>query len=105
VSEILRRVQALVLSNDVEVSEHGYEELGNDDIIANEVFAGIATAIAIEEYRERHRVLALQYDLAGRPMHVVWAVPATERRPAVLVSAYGPDPKLWDSDFKRRRNR
>jgi hypothetical protein len=105
VSEILRRAQALVLSDDVEVSDHGYEELLKDDMVATEVFAGIATAVAIEEYRERHRVLTLQYDGAGRPVHVVWAVPAIERRPAVLVTAYRPDPKLWDSDFKRRRNR
>ena len=31
-TETLRRVQALVLSGDVRVSEHGYEELGKDAI-------------------------------------------------------------------------
>ena len=50
-------------------------------------------------------VLALQHDADGRTIHVVWAVPAGERRPTILVTAYRPDPDLWDTDFKRRTRR
>ena len=104
-SETLRRVQALVLSGDLHVSEHGFSELRRDDILIDDVVAGIATAIVVEDYPARHRgpsVLTLQYDPKGRPVHVVWALPANERRPAVIVTAYRPDPKLWDSDFRKR---
>lgn len=107
-SETLRRVQTLVLSGDVHVSEHGFEEMRNDGILIDDVVAGIATAVAVEDYPARDRgpsVLALQYDVNGRPIHIVWALPANDRRPAVIVTAYRPDPKQWDSDFKRRSSR
>lgn len=103
-SETFRRVQTLVLGGDFRVSEHGFDELEQDDILASDVIAGIAVAIAIEDYPDRTRgpsVLALHHDATG-PIHAVWAIPAGERRPAVLVTAYRPAPNLWDSDFKQR---
>jgi hypothetical protein len=105
-SETLRRVKALVLSGDLLVTDRAYEELIEDDILPSDAIDGIATALAIEDYPDRVRgpaVLALQHDPARRPIHVVWAMPAGQRRPAVLVTAYRPNPRLWDSDFKRRR--
>jgi hypothetical protein len=105
-SEILRRIQTLVLAGDVHVSDHGYDELGKDDILVEDVVAGIPAAVVIEEYRDRFRgpsVLTLQHDAAGHPIHVVWALPAGARSPAVIVTAYRPNPNLWDSDFRSRR--
>ena len=107
-SETLRRVQTLILSGDYLVSDHGFDELVEDGILPSDVITGIATAVPVEDYRDRVRglsVLALQNDGNGRPIHVVWAIPAGERRPAVLVTAYRPDPALWDSDFKQRTTR
>lgn len=107
-SENLRRIQTLVLAGDVHVSEHGFAELGQDGILVEDAVAGIATAVVVEDYPARHRgpsVLTLQRDTNGRPIHVVWALPANERRPAVIVTAYRPDPRLWDSDFRRRSSR
>ena len=104
----LGRVQALVLSGDYLVSDHGFSELEDDAILASDVIAGVADATAVEDYPDRDRgpsVLALQYDADGGPIHVVWAIPAGERRPAILVTAYRPDPDLWDSDFMRRIRR
>jgi hypothetical protein len=105
VSETLRRIQTLALAGDFHVSDHGFAELRKDDILIGDAVAGIATAVVVEDYPARERgpsVLTLQYDLQGRPIHVVWALPANARRPAVIVTAYRPDPKLWDSDFRRR---
>ena len=107
-SETLRRIQTLVLVGDLHVSEHGFAELRKDDILIDDAVAGIATAVAVEDYPDRRRgpsVLALQYDTHGRPIHVVWALPANARRPAVIVTAYRPNPTIWDSDFKRRSGR
>jgi hypothetical protein len=104
-SETLRRVQMLVLGGDYRVSDHGYDELAEDDILPRDAISGIVSAVAVEDYPDRMRgpsVLTLQHDASGRPIHAVWAIPAGERRPAVLVTAYRPDPALWDSDFKRR---
>lgn len=104
-SETLRRVQTLVLSGDFRVSDHGFDELIEDDILPGDAIAGVVSAIAIEDYPDRMRgpsVLALQHDADGRPIHVVWAIPANNRRPAVLGTAYRPAQELWDNDFKRR---
>jgi len=98
----------LVLSGDYRVSDHGFNELEEDDIVASDLIAGVPAASAVEDYRDRVRgpsVLALQHDAEDRPIHVVWAIPAGRRRPAILVTAYRPDPDLWDSDFKRRIRR
>lgn len=105
-SETLRRVQMLVLGGDYLISDHGFDELAKDAILLGEALSGIATAIAVEDYPDRRRgpsVLALQHDAGGRPIHVLWGIPADGRRPAVLMTAYRPDPDLWDSDFKRRK--
>ncbi len=107
-SETLRRIQTLVLVNDVRVSDHGYEELRKDGILIEDVVSGVAAAVLVEDYTDRSRglsVLTLQHDAEGLPLHVVWALPANERRPAVLVTAYRPDPTLWDSDFRQRKVR
>jgi hypothetical protein len=104
-SATLRRIQALVLSGDYRVSDHAYEELIEDGILPSNAIEGITTALLIEDYPNRRRgpsVLTLQRDAEGRPIHVVWAIPAGQHRPAVLVTAYRPNPSLWDSDFKRR---
>jgi hypothetical protein len=105
-SETLRRIQALVLGGDYLVSDHGFNELEEDAILPVEAIAGIAAAIAIEEYRDRTRgpsVLALQHDGHGRAIHIVWGIAAGQRRPAVLITAYRPNPALWDSDFRKRK--
>lgn len=105
-SETLRRVQALVLSGDYLVSDHGFYELDEDAIIPTDAIAGIAAAVAIEDYPDRARgpsVLVLQHDSDGQAIHVVWAIPVGERRPAVLVTAYRPNPDLWDTEFRERK--
>ena len=44
-SETLRRVQTLVVSDDVRISKHGYDELREDDILATDAIEGIAAAV------------------------------------------------------------
>ena len=39
----------------------------------------------------------------ARPIHVVWGIPWGQISPAVLVTAYRPDPARWTEDFLRRR--
>jgi hypothetical protein len=104
-SETLRRVQTLVLAGEYLVSNHGFDELAKDAILPGDAITGIVSAVAVEDYPDRVRgpsVLALQYDGSGKAIHVVWGIPAGRRSPAVLVTAYRPDPALWESDFKRR---
>ncbi len=105
-SEILRRVQMLVESGDFIISRHGFRELAADDIVAQEALAGIQSAIVVEDYpdsRKEPSVLVLQHDRDGRPIHVMWGVPRSAGRPAILVTAYRPAPERWSADFRKRR--
>lgn len=107
-SERLRRIQTLVLAGDYLITSHGFDEIAKDGILPHEVIESITTAVVIEDSPERHRgltLLALHRDANGRPVHVVWGIPAGERRPAVLVTAYRPDPRQWDGEFKTRIRR
>ncbi len=47
-------------------------------------------------------MLVLQFDAEGGPLHAVWGIPRGYNSPAVLVTAYKPDPALWDSTFPQR---
>jgi hypothetical protein len=52
--------------------------------------------------RKVPRRSVLQLDTEGRPLHAVWGIPRGYNSPAVLVTAYKPDPALWDPTFTRR---
>jgi hypothetical protein len=44
-SETLDRVRILVASGQARVSDHGYEQLAEDGILARDAFAGVSTAL------------------------------------------------------------
>lgn len=105
-SETLQRVRALVAKGEVRVSAHGYDELAADDIRVHEAVAGVAGSILVEDYPGYAKgpcVLTLQRDNGDRPIHVVWGIPAGRETPAVVVTAYRPDPAKWDETWQRRR--
>lgn len=104
--EIIDQVRNLIGNSEVRISEHGYDALLEDGIFARDLVAGISNAVPIEEYPDYPKgpcVLVLQTDRDDRPVHVVWGIPKGESSPAVLVTAYRPDPERWTSDFMRRK--
>jgi hypothetical protein len=105
-NDTLRRVADLVRRGEIQISAHGYDEMAEDGILATEVVEGVAIAVVVEDYPEYSKgpcTLVLQRDRWGSPIHVVWGIPRGQTSPAVLVTAYRPDPARWTDDFLRRR--
>jgi hypothetical protein len=106
VSATLLRIQHLVQVGEAVVSEHDYDELASDGLFASDAIDGVKDAVVVEDYPDARRgpsVLVLQRDELGRAFHVVWGIPKDENGPAVLITAYRPDPGLWSEDFLTRR--
>ena len=105
-ADTFQRIQTLVQAGEVRVSEHGYDEMAEDGLGVRELLVGLSSAIIVEEYPNYGKVpcvLVLQRDRAEKPIHVVWGIPKGEASPAVLVTAYRPDPTRWSTDFIRRK--
>ena len=105
-NEILDKILSLVKRQEVKISEHGYEELAADGLYVRDVMAGVMNATVVESYPDYPKgqcVLVLQKDLEGNPIHVVWGIPKNSSTPAVLITAYRPDPEKWTPDFMRRK--
>lgn len=107
-SRLWQQFVALITAGDVRISEHGYDALANDGLTVNDLLASVGSADVIEEYPEYPKgaaVLVLQQSVDGSPVHAVWGVPRGYNKPVVLVTAYKPDPALWDETFTRRLRR
>ena len=100
------RIRTLVSDGNVRISEHGYDELVADGLLAREIVEGVGNAELLEDYPNYPKgpcVLLLQRTREGRLVHTGWGLPAGQSEPAVLVTAYLPDPAKWEPGFRRRR--
>ena len=105
-SGTFQSIRNLVESGDVRISEHGYDELAQDGLTAREIVDGVGDAVLVEDYPDFPKgpsILLLQKDREGASVHTVWGIPKGSDRPAVLVTAYRPDPERWDEEFTKRR--
>jgi hypothetical protein len=96
----------LVERKEVVISDHGYDELAADAILVKDIVASVAKAVVVEDYPKYSKgpcVIVLQKDNQGNPIHVVWGIPKGASSPAVLVTAYRPDPDRWSKDYLRRK--
>jgi hypothetical protein len=105
-SDTYKQIATLVKKGNILISNHGYDEMANDGILARDIIFDIENAVLVEDYPDYIKgpcVLLLQKDHDKRPMHVVWGIPKGHSSPAVIVTAYRPDPSQWIDDYTRRR--
>ena len=105
-NETLVKVQANVTQGRVRVSQHGAQELTDDNIEIDDVIAGVAAAVAIEDYPDYHKgpsVLCLQKDAEGNSIHILWGLADANPEVATIITAYRPDPSRWMPDHMTRR--
>jgi hypothetical protein len=105
-SETFHRILHLVQQGEVKISDHGYDELATEGLYSGDALRSIADAVVVEDYPDYPKgpsVLVLHKDRTGEPIHVVWGIPKGKSSPAVLVTAYRPDPQRWERDFLRRK--
>ena len=105
-SNIWERIKSLIANGDIRISEHGYDEIAADDLTVREIVEGSPDGTVIEEYPEYPKgpcILTKLKDREGHPIHAVWGIPRGLTSPAVLVTAYRPDPERWIDSFRRRK--
>ena len=103
-SSLLKKIVRLINEGEILISAHGYDELAEDKIKLNDIIWSVSSAEIIQEYPDYKKgpcILVLQYDNGNQPIHVVWGIPLNQETPAVLVTAYRPDPKIWKGDLKQ----
>ncbi len=104
-SKTLIQILNLAERNELRISDHGYDELADDHIHVRDIVTSLPEAELLEDYPDFFKgpcVLLLQYDGNSDPIHTVWGIPSGKMSPAVLITAYRPDPKKWTNDFRRR---
>jgi len=69
-SQTIQLVLDLIARREVRISDHGYDELADDDILVRDILAAARDASS----------------------------------PAILVTAYRPDPERWTEDFTGRKS-
>ncbi|MBU0897452.1 MAG: DUF4258 domain-containing protein [Candidatus Omnitrophica bacterium] len=105
-SKTFERIKELVKRQEIKISDHGYDEIAEDDIFIKDIIADVNNGIIVEDYPEYPKgpcVLVVEKDKDARPIHVVWGIPKDASSPAVVVTAYRPDVNMWMDNFTRRR--
>ncbi len=103
---MLDSIIKLIQLGQVVISDHGYDELAADGLMVSDIVSTINDSRMIEQYSDYTKgpcILVLQKDRNGKPVHAVWRIPKGKTSPAVLVTAYRPEPKRWEKDFIRRK--
>ncbi len=105
ISDTWNHVVLLVSEGAFKFSAHALDELIADSILIADVVAGVPEAQVVEDYPEYGKgpcVLVLHTDSEGGPIHAIWGIPRGATSPAVLITAYRPDPEKWTDGFSRR---
>ena len=103
----LDSIKALIGCGNYKISDHALNALLEDDLERTDVDSLDERTEVIEFYPKFAKgpaILLLQRTADGRVVHCVWGIPKGSNEPAVLITAYIPDPSRWDAQLKERRS-
>jgi|SRR5690606_29449864 len=84
-------------------SDHAISQMFSRDISTEDIEATIKFGEIISDYpndKPLPSCLILGY-VSNRPLHLVIAINETENK-CVVITAYEPDPSIWDQNFKSK---
>ena len=58
-NETFERVLRLIERKEVMISDHGYDELAEDNIFVRDIMAGVSDALVIEDYPDYPRSMCI----------------------------------------------
>jgi len=105
VEEFIQSLNNLIARDEVILSDHADEELINDLISLRDCVGGFDSGTPIEyspNFPKWPCCLVLESDRFGKPIHVLWGLRKGTESPAVIITAYRPDPRRWDDTLLRR---
>ena len=100
------RVCDLALKGEVIMSDHAFDKARRRGIVGSDIIDGIVKGVVVEDYPAYSAgpaVLVLQSDSNGLALHAVWGLKLGTDTPAVVITAYRPDPVEWDVTFRKRK--
>ena len=85
-------------------SEHAYERMLERRIASEDVQTAVEVGEAIEDYPtdKPYPSQLLLAHVGGVPLHVVVSKDGSTGT-CFIITAYVPEPELWDKDFRKRR--
>ena len=98
----IKDIQALYAEKAVVLTQHFLDKIGKRGITFADVKSAISVGEIIEQYPDDYphpSALILGYT-NDKPLHTVVGVGGGY---AWLITAYYPDPKKWESDYKTRK--
>jgi hypothetical protein len=103
-SRTLGQIQQMVGEGNVKISDHGYDELAADGILAGEVVAGVISAVVVEDHPGYYKGLAHWFcnTMPRSSRSMLYGYRPGHDGAGGLITAYRPDPAHWTPDFRRR---
>jgi len=104
VSNTFLIVKELVAAGKFRVSQHGDEEMREDGIYLTALLGSLTDAVVVEDYPDAWKgptILLLQ-EFEHLKFHAIWGLSKSAPDVATLITAYVPDPTIWDLSLTKR---
>ena len=93
----------LCLDSNIAITQHAQKRFLERNILLDDIKTVIMTGTIIKEYPDDQpfpSCLVLEKSVNGQPVHIVIS---TDSEFIYVITAYHPDPQLWNNTFTQKR--